>query len=74
MTRLDKFYALKNHPMLGRSYKRLTLDEIAICVKFINETEHLNINEYAHLVVRLFLDKPKPKHWTYIEELLMAAI
>lgn len=60
--RMQNLENIKTHPMLKNLFKRLTLEEYAIVVEFIEKHQHLDRNEYAKACNRLFLDKPKPKH------------
>lgn len=61
-----KFEVLKEHAWLGRSYSKLSKAELAVCQAFV-EAKH---GDFEHDLNRLFLDKPKPKHWKEILELL----
>ncbi len=74
MTRLDKFMAFKDHPWLKRSFEKLTKDDLFFAEKLLREVETMGRDEYASMVVRLFLDKPKPKAWKELEELFIASI
>jgi hypothetical protein len=61
MSRLQNFEALKEHPMLGTIYKKLSAADIELCRAFLRETESLSRDEYSLKVNRWYLDKPKPK-------------
>ena len=72
--RIDNFNKLKNHPWLGRSFKKLTKDDIEFAISFLKENENNNDDIFCHKAVRLFIDKTqKPKAWKEIEELLIAS-
>lgn len=62
MNRLENFHALADHPFLGRDYRRLSKEEMSMCVEFIEKCEKLDRNEYALACNRWMLDSPqKPK-------------
>jgi len=54
--RLDKFIENQSHVILGKLYKKLKIDDFKFCEKFLEETAHLESNEYAFTVNRLFID------------------
>lgn len=62
MTRIEKFFKLKDHLVIGKSYQKLTTDEYLQCVKFIQDNEGLSKNDYCEKANRWMLDQPKPKH------------
>lgn len=72
MSRLNNFNKLITQPHQKKLFARLNKTDVDFCYKIINETIELNKNDYASKVVRLWLDKPKPKNWTIIEELLIS--
>lgn len=74
MNRIDKFGSFKNHHMLKKSYKKLNLNDLDFCIRFLNENAKLDKNEIATKIVRLYIDKEKPKNWKEIEELLISSI
>ena len=74
MTRIDKFRALKSHAWLGKVYAKLTKVEIEIGEDLLAKHEDTSRDELATIIVRLWLDKEKPKHWQNLEELLIASI
>jgi hypothetical protein len=74
MTRLERFKALEHHAWLKKSYAKLSKSEIALGEKIMAENETTDKNELASMILRLWLDKPKPKGWIYLEELLIASI
>jgi hypothetical protein len=53
MNRLEKFISLKDHPMLGITYKKLSAVEIGWCVHYLEETKQQNNDEFIHQVNRL---------------------
>ena len=73
MTRLEAFKALKDHPWLGRSYKKLSKADEAWAIAWLEDNKGLTKDQAPHHIVRLWLDKPRPKAWKEIEELLMCA-
>lgn len=74
MTRLDRFKALENHAWLKKSYKKLSKDDLQFCFVLLQDTQNLDKNAFASKVIRLWLDKEKPKSWKNIEELLIATL
>lgn len=74
MSRLSRFHAFRDHPMLSREYNKLTKANIALCETFLIETAGLDNSSYVLRVNRMFIDnKEKPKHWIAINELLLSA-
>lgn len=73
MSREYAFKAFKDHPWLSRVYKQLNKSEFDMAIAFIEANDHLAKDAFEQAAVRMFLDKPKPKHWTAIEELLVCA-
>lgn len=62
----EAYYTKKN-------WERLTAEECAMVYRFIDKNDHLDYNEWAHLVNRMFLDGygwPKTKNWTRVTEIL----
>lgn len=72
-SRIRAFEQFKNHPWLGRVYKRLDKADLELAHGFLSENASLNKAAFESAALRLFLDKPKPKNWTAIEELLVCA-
>lgn len=70
MDRLERFKSFSLHPMLKKIFTRLTPVEEIICEKFIVDNESLNKANFEYAVNRMFLDRPKTKHWKEIVELL----
>lgn len=70
MSRLDNFLSLKDHAWLKKSYLKLSGDDLDLAKSFILENDHLDRASFEMAVNRMFLDKPKPKSWKYILELL----
>lgn len=42
-------------------------------VAFIQDHDHLGHLEFEYAVNRMYLDKPKPKGWTEVMEMLLSA-
>lgn len=75
MTRLEKFESFKDHAMHCKIFKKLTKDERAQCINFINESEHLDKNEFAFKVNRWLVGaKDKPKHATEMWALVSQSV
>ena len=72
MDRLAAFNKLSEHPWLGKSFKKLTKDDVSMVQEWLAANSEIDRNRFNELAVRLFLDKPKPKAWKEIEELLIA--
>lgn len=73
MNRMDLFKKLYNHAWLGRIYRRLYAEEMNLALDFIVSNDHLDKGPFEYAVNRMFLDKPKPKHFKEILELLTCA-
>jgi hypothetical protein len=73
MERLKAFKSLKKHAWLGRIYHRLTPAELAIAEAFIALHGSLSATAYEQAIHRMFLDQPKPKHFSEIMELLLCS-
>lgn len=73
MNRTAMFFSYKTHPMLGRSFKKLSHADIEAVLEFIKMHDHLDKGSFERAAVRLFLDCKKPKTWKEIEELLVCA-
>jgi len=72
--RLMRFNKLETHPMFGKSFKKLTPKDLDFCRDLLVSTLNMDKNAFASKVVRLWLDKEKPKNWTRIEEILLSCI
>lgn len=73
MKRLEAFKALKDHPWLGRSFKKLSKADEDYCIAWLEANAGLSKDQAPHYIVRLWLDRPKPKAWKEMEELLICA-
>lgn len=63
MTRIELFNSFADHPMQQRLMKRLTKEEMALCVEFITTNSELDRNEFTMKVNRWFLNSSeRPKH------------
>ena len=72
-SRLESFHKLQFHPWLKRSYEKLVPAEVQIIEDFIREHDQLSRADFELKVNRMFIDKPRPKHWKQIMELLTIA-
>jgi hypothetical protein len=68
--RLTKFEQYKDHAWLSKAYGKLKADERATAVAFILVNSELDKGAFELKVNRMFVDKPKPKNWTILLELL----
>ena len=68
--RLSKLKSFSNHEWLSKAYRRLSPGELEIMASFIADNDHLDKGRFELAVNRMFLDKPKPKNFTIILELL----
>lgn len=59
--------------MLGRTFRKLKQDDIIVAEGFLLKNQDMDKNDFALAIVRMFMDKPKPKNWKLIEELLICA-
>lgn len=65
------FWDFEKHPWLGKVFKKLSTEEINICLSFIEKNAGCSVDDFDQRVQRMFLDVPnKPKNWTSIMELL----
>jgi len=73
MDRLEQFKSFSLHPMFRKIFTRLTPVEEMMAEKFIVDNESLNKANFEYAVNRMFLDRPKTKHWKEIMELLICS-
>ena len=73
MDRINKFKKLKEHPMMGKDFKKLSSAEYMECITFLTFTDSLNRNEYCSRVNRWKLDQPneRTKNHTIMWSLLI---
>lgn len=65
MSRLQRFEAHALHPINGKLFRKLSVEEREKCRQFIRSNGHLDRNEFGHMVNRWMLDEPnKPKNHT----------
>ena len=64
MCRRINLLKLREHPALRKLFIKLTTEEFAAVIKFVNENESLNNDEYMLKANRWYLDQPKPKHYS----------
>ena len=72
MKRLILFKKTLEHPYYKRIATRLTKEDHSICLDFIAKNGHLNANQWAFKVNRMFLDELKPRNVNLITDLLTA--
>jgi len=70
MSRLEKLNSFETHAWLKKVYKKLNPSTLAIAQTFIAMNDHLSKDDFEKAVNRMFLDKPKPKNYECILELL----
>lgn len=70
MDRLERFKSFSLHPMFKKIFTRLAPNEEMMAEKFIVDNESLDKANFEYAVNRMFLDRPKTKHWKEIVELL----
>ena len=68
--RIDEFKKLSSHAYYGKSIKKLKAIDFGIIYQFISENDHLDKNDFASAVNRMFINNEKPKNFTMIMELL----
>jgi hypothetical protein len=73
VTRDTVLSAYKDHAILGKLYKRLKAEDITALNSFLKANAHLDKGSFERAVNRMFIDRPKPKHWKEIIELLSCA-
>lgn len=73
MRRLDAFQLLSEHAWYGKLYNKLSAAERVMCREFIFSRETLNADEFELAVNRWFVDKPKPKNWATMMELVSSS-
>ncbi len=71
--RLINFHSYKDHAWLKKVYVRLKKDDIDCAEQFIVLHDHLDKGDFELAINRMFLDKPKPKNFREILELLTCA-
>lgn len=70
MTRIEALkLKVKQYPY-EKSAKKLSEADFDRVVEFIDDNDHLGHLEFEYAVNRMFLDKPKPKHFAIMQELL----
>jgi hypothetical protein len=68
--RMNIIDELFKHPYLGKSFKKLKTDDMALINNWVRDNIKLNGDELQLSSVRMFMDKSdKPKRWTSIMEL-----
>lgn len=67
MSYLDQ---LTKHPYYSKMVGKLSESDKKIIEEFILSNNSLDRNQFEHLANRYFIDKPKPKNWKLISELL----
>lgn len=70
--RMDMFSALKKHPYYGSLIKKLGKSELNLITVFCQTHHSTTRDEFVQLANRYFLDKPKPKNWQIISDILTA--
>lgn len=73
MTRIDAIKDLCERYPYQKSARRMSEAEFDQMVAFIDDHNELGHLEFEYAVNRMFLDKPKPKSWAIVQELLIAA-
>lgn len=73
MNRLDAFQFLAQDTWYGRLYEKLSARDRVDCREFIAANDHLDADNFELAVNRWFIDKPKPKSWTAMAELVSTA-
>lgn len=68
--RITNFESLSRHPFYSGLVRKLTRNDVNVCVEFLNRTIDLSNDDYEMKVNRMFMDKVKPKNWAIIQELL----
>lgn len=71
--RLEAIQRYASHPWLSRVYAKLSADELSVIETFIQANDSLDKGAFEKAVNRLFVDRPKTKHWTSVCELLTCA-
>lgn len=74
MNRLEAFYNLREHLVLARQFKEMNPDEVAMCVAFIKEHDHLDKSAFAYKSQMWFLDsREKPRHLSAMHTMVFIA-
>ena len=68
--RLQKFEALKTHPMYRKQIQKLNDEEFGTIQWFCKFYADRNQKDFEMLGNRLYLDKPKSKNWVAVVELI----
>lgn len=70
--RMQMFSALEKHPYYGPLIKKLGKSELNLITEFCKNNHSTTRDQFVHLTNRYFLDKPKPKNWQTICDILTA--
>jgi hypothetical protein len=73
MKRIDFFKTFKECPLKSKALVKMGRSGILVCENFIKENDDLDFHSFAYKCNRMFLDKPKPKHFVIIIDILVAA-
>lgn len=77
MSRADlvwkRFCEYSTHPWLKRVVAKLSAADRATALHFVYANGDMDKGRFEFAINRMFLDKPKPKNWTAILELLTCA-
>ena len=74
MTRLQYFTTkCRDHVLYRRLALRLSESEFDLAVDFIQENDHLDFMDFEAALNRMFIGKPKTKHWSIVQELVHVA-
>lgn len=72
--RTQSFLSYSQHAWLYKAFKRLRKPELELCLKFIEQHDHLSKGDFELAVNRMFLGATeRPKNWTICLELLTCA-
>lgn len=72
--RLALFRSYASHPWLKKGFQKLSISEIFLASSFIEQKDHLPVDQFEFAINRMFLDKAdKPKNWVIIMEMLANA-
>lgn len=70
-TRLQLFESrCREHLVYRRLAKRISETEFDKIVAFIEDNDHLGVNDFELAINRMYLKEPKTKSWPIVQELL----
>lgn len=70
-SRASALYGLRAHPHYGRLLEKLNRSEFSTILDFCRDHQDYSSHAFTEKADTMFLDKPKPKNWLIIVEILL---